>query len=398
MNAVTSTGIVIDTPAETRAKLLDGTASYPGMRQIYGADINVAPNSPDGQMIDIVVQVTQDTLELVRQIFTSMDPDQAVGRVLDQRCTLNGVFRNEGTRTITNVSVTVTQALSLVGYEDDPVNPFTVADSSGNRYQLIATHAFVAAGTASLAFQAAEIGVITPALNSITTIVTVTLGVASVNNPSAATSIGTAEESDYALRIRRARSTALPSQGYFDGLYGALVDTTGVTSVNLLENTTNTTDGNGIPGHSIWAIVAGGTNAAVAQAIYVKRNAGCGMKGSVSVNITQADGSIFAVQFDRPTSEDLWISFDIAAVTGTVDVNYVRTTLLAGLSYDIGEKAIVSAIVAQVQAIAPNATISGAGVSVDNVTYTDGYLDPTAPNYQFVTASVRVVINGTPGV
>lgn len=397
MNQIGPTGITIDTPAETRDKFLNGTADYPGMYQIYGPDINVAPNAPDGQMIDIGVQLSQDVLEFVQQVFTSFDPDQAVGRALDQRCAINGVVRNAGTKTVTNVSVTVTQALTLNGLDTEPLNPFTVSDSAGTRYQLLATHAFGAAGTTSLAFQAAELGAVTPALNSITTIVTITLGVASVNNPSAATSIGTNEESDYALRIRRAKSVALPSRGFFDGLYGALLDIEGVTSVNLLENVTDTTDANGIPSHSIWAIVAGGTNADIANTIYVKRNAGCGMKGSVSVNITQVNGSIFAVQFDRPTDEPLWISFDLVAVTGTVDDDYVRAQLLSQLSYAIGQSADTTTIIALVKTIAPNASTSNEGVSNDNVTY-GSLLAPATVDAQFSAASVRIIINGSPGV
>jgi len=396
-NAIDADGIQIQTTAEILDELKLGTADYPGMFEIYGPTINVSPNSPDGQMLNIVAQAKRDMLELIQQAFTSFDPDQAVGTVLDQRCAINGVVRNPGTRTITNVTVTTTQAVTLTGVDDDPVNPFTVSDSTGNQYQLLETYVFGAAASTSLAFRAAQIGAVTPIANTITTIVTITLGVSSVNNPSGATSIGTNEESDYALRIRRQRSVALPSQGFFDGLYGALIDIEGVTSVNLLENVTNTTDVNGIPGHSIWAIVAGGTNEAVARAIYQKRNAGCGMKGSTTVNITQVDGSIFEVQFDRPTSENLWISFDVVAITGTVDDDYIRTQLLTSLSYSIGQSADASAIVALVKEIAPNASVSDAGVSNDNVTY-DTLLAPTGVNYQFATASVRVIINGSPGV
>jgi uncharacterized phage protein gp47/JayE len=392
MNAIGPNGISIDTPAETRDKFLNGTAAYPGMYQIYGPDINVGPNAPDGQMIDIGVQFTQDMLEFIQQVFTGFDPDQAVGRVLDQRCAINGVQRKAGTRTITPISVTTTQALTLTGYNDDPVNPFTVSDSTGTLYQLITTYAFGGPATQSLQFQAKDLGATTPTLNSITTIVTITLGVSAVNTPSAATTIGTNEESDYALRIRRAKSVALPSQGFYDGLYGALVDLDGVTSVNLLENITNSTDANGIPGHSIWAIVEGGANTDIAQAIYIKRNAGCGMKGSVSVNVTQVDGSVFAVQFDRPTAETLWISMDVHAVTGAVDTAYIKAQLLAQLSYRIGQTSVVSDIVALVQSIAPNAAISNAEVSNDNVTYVSDFLDTTGVNYQFALADARITI------
>lgn len=392
MNTLDANGMTIDTPAETRDKFLNGAGTYPGMLQIYGPSINVGPNAPDGQMIDIGVQFTQDMLETILQVFTSFDPDQAIGVQLDQRCAINGVVRDAGTKTVTPVTVTVTQALTLTGLNDDPINPFTVSDSAGTQYQLVTTHAFSGAGNASLTFQASLLGATTPLVNTITTIVTITLGVASVNNPSAATTIGTVEESDYSLRIRRSKSVALPSQGFFNGLYGALLDVTGVTSVNLLENDTNTTDGNGIPGHSIWAIVAGGTDADVAHPIYVKRNAGCGMKGSTTVNITQVDGSIFTVSFDRQTNENLWIQVSVHPVTGTLDTTYIKAQIVQRLSYQIGQTAVVSDIVALVQLIAPNAAVSATQISNDNVTYVATMLAPTGPNYQFQVDPSRITV------
>ena len=395
-NTIDQTGITIQTLPQIIDEILNGTADYPGMFQIYGANINVAPNSPDGQMIAIVAQAKLDMLEFIAQVFASFDPDQAVGVVLDQRCSINGVARQAGTYTVTPVTVTVDRAVTLAGLDTAPTAPFTISDAAGNQYQLVATHAFTVAGSVVLAFQAAVLGAVTPTLNNITNIVTITLGVTGVNNPTAATTIGTNEESDYALRIRRAKSVALPSRGFFEGLWGALLDTTGVTSVNLLENYGGAADGNGVPAHSIWAIVAGGTGADVAQAIYIKRNAGCGMKGGTSVNVTQVDASVCIIKFDRPTPEPLWISFDVAAITGVVDTNAIRRYLLQQLSYQIGQSADASTITSLVKAFAPNAAVSLMGVSSDNVTYAE-LLAPTAVNYQFSVSSPHIIINASPG-
>jgi len=408
MNAIDQNGIQTDTSAQTLAKFLNGFTSnagvrYAGMFEIYGATINVNPNSPDGQFVNLGVQFTQDMLAFIQQAYASFDPDQAIGVQLDQRCAINGVVRNAGTYTYTNITVTATQAVTINGLDTAPNAPFTVSDSSGNQFVLVSTHVFGAAGSASLAFRALVLGLVETVPNTITVITTVTLGISTVNNPAAATSVGTNEETDYNLRIRRARSVALPSRGYFDGLYGALVDITGTTSVKLLENTTNTTDGNGIPGHSIWAIVQGGSNTDIANAIYVKRNAGCGMKGSVLEYITQVDGSFFAIFFDRPTTQDLWIELDVHAVTGTVDTAYLENQLLAALTtptinsagllpYAIGQSAVASTIAAFIQSLAPNVAISGEGVSTAIGGPFVSFVAPTAVNYQFATSLARITI------
>ena len=390
-NAITQTGLQKDTAAETLDKFLNGTTDYPGMLAIYGAGINVNPNSPDGQFINIGVQFTQDMLEFINQVYTSFDPDQAIGVSLDQRCAINGIIRNAGTYTYTDALVTVTQAVTLPGLDTEPDAPFTVSDAAGNQFYLVAAHVFGAAGSATLAFRAAVLGAVLTVPNTITVVTTITLGVSTVNNPAAATTTGAAEETDYALRIRRARSVALPSKGYFEGLYGALVDIEGVTSVKLLENTTNATDADGIPGHSIWAIVQGGADADIANAIYVKRNAGCGLYGAEAVNVTQVDNSIFEVNFDRPTAQNLWIELSVHAITGSVDTAYLKTELLAALSYDIGQSAASSPIVAIIQALAPNVAISAEGVSTDGITY-ESLVDPTAVDYQFAIAAARITI------
>lgn len=392
-NAIDSSGLTIQTTPEIIAEILDGAPGYPGMRQIYGADINVEANSPDGQMVNIIAQAKTDVLELSQQIYNSFDPDKAVGTSLDARCAINGVIRNAGTKTIQNVVVTTDRALTLPGL-DTSVTPFTVADTSGNQYQLVSTYAFNSAASTALVFQAALIGAVSSLPNTIISIVTVTLGVTAVNNPATYTTLGLNEETDYALRIRRQKSVALPSQGYLEGLIGALLDTTDVTEAVVYENDTNSTDGNGIPGHSIWCIVEGGTNTAVANAIYVKRNAGCGMKGTVTVPVLQADGSFFSIKFDRPTSENLYISFDIAAVTGSVDASFIRNQILSLLIYSIAQPAVASEITALVESIAPNGSISDMGVSNDGSTYVS-LLDTAAIDNQWALASARIIINGS---
>lgn len=395
-NIVDALGLRTKTLDEVRDAILNGGDGYPGYFIIYGPNINVGPNTPDGQQIAITAQATVDMLELLAQIFASFDPDQAIGTVLDARCAINGVIRRGATYTQQVVQVTVTQALTLPGLDTSPLSPFTVSDAAGNQFQLVTTYSFGGAGTQSLIFQASVLGPVETVIGTITQIVTTTLGVASVNNAAGAATLGIAEETDAQLRIRRANSVSLPSQGFIEGLLGALLDTDGVTQAIVYENVGSAPDVNGIPGHSIWCIVEGGTNADVADVIYRKRNAGCGMKGAVSVDIPQAPGILFPVKFDRPTPEDLWIKFDIAAITGTVDDDYVRAQILEFISYKIGQSADASEIVAFVKDLIPNGSISGEGVGLDGITYVS-LQAPSAVANQFAIESAHIVINGTPG-
>lgn len=395
-NTIGPDGLQIKTRGEIIDALLNGEAGYPGLLAIYGPNINVGPNSPDGNLLNILAQVATDMEELLAAVNAMFDPDQAVGTVLDDRCAINGVIRQGATYTIQNIDVTVLQALTLPGL--DTSNPFTVQDGNGNQFNLITSYSFGAPSTQSLAFQAAQIGPVLTTVGTITNIVTPQTGVSSVNNPTAATTVGLTQESDASLRVRRAQSVSLPSKGFVEGLQGALVDIENVVQAIVLENITNATDANGIPGHSIWCIVdaPGSANAEIANAIYVKRGAGCGMKGSISVTVTRPAGDTIAILFDNPTPVPLFINLDIAAVTGVFDATYIRQQLLAALKYQIGQIADVTTIVALVHAIAPNVVVTNEGVSLSNAGYTST-LTPAAVNDIFVPALSTVYINGTHG-
>lgn len=395
-NSIDATGLQIKTKAEILSDLLNGETGYPGLYSIYGSNINVGSNAPDGQLLQLIAQVCTDMQELIAGVNAGFDPDQAVGTTLDDRCAINGVVRQGATYTLQNIDVTVTVALTLPGL--DTSNPFTVADSNGNQFFLETSFSFSTAGTHSLQFRASTIGPVLTTIGTITNVVTPQTGVATVNNSVAASIIGQAQESDAALRIRRAASVSLPSRGFLEGLEGALLDIENVKQAIVLENVTNSTDANGIPGHSIWCIVDAPStaNADIANAIYVKRNAGCGMKGAIDVPIVQIDGSTFDILFDNPTPVLIYINLSIAAVTGSVDPVYIRQQLLKLLTYKIGQIADVTTIVALIKQISPNAVVTNEGVSLTNSGYTST-LTPATVNDIFVPSSTHVIINGTPG-
>jgi hypothetical protein len=200
--------------------------------------------------------------------------------------------------------------------------------------------------------------------NTITTQVTVVLGVTSVNNPTAASVTGVTAESDQNLRVRRQASTAISSQGYFDALYAALNNINGV-QANIYENDTGFTVDT-VPGHSIWVIVGGsGSPAAIANAIYTKRNAGCGMKGSQSYAVTQADGSTFTVYWDDVIPENVFISLALQSINGTTPPNIagILTYLDDNLTPNVNTEINITGIGTLVQDADPNSLVAAAGIS-----------------------------------
>jgi uncharacterized phage protein gp47/JayE len=183
VSTLDSTGLTIETNSQIKADLIAA------LQAIYGPDINVASNTPDGQLINIFAQADTDLLELLLDTYNSIAVSTSYGERLDQLVELNGLSRLPGTFTKAYVQVTTNAAVTIPGLDQTTVTPFTISDDAGNQYELITSYVAAGATTVLLAFQAVNIGQVQTTPNTITNIITPTLGVASVNNPSVNISI-----------------------------------------------------------------------------------------------------------------------------------------------------------------------------------------------------------------
>lgn len=391
-NQITASGLQIKTLTEL---ISDLTTALQG---IYGADINVDSDSPDGQLINILSQAAVDNLDLLAQINASFDPDQAIGRTLDERCALNGIQRLGGTYSFTDIEVTVDRALNLSGLDSNIESTdgtgYTISDSQGNQWILAYSQTIGAAGTYLYSFRSKLNGAARTTPNTITTPVTVVLGVTSVNNPSAQTVLGLDEETDSALKLRRQKSVALSSTGYADSLLANLLNINGVTSAFVYENVTGSTDSDGIPGHGIWVIVAGGTDEDVAKAIHAKRNAGCNMKGSSSYSVTRPNGQTMTIYFDRSATESLYIKLTANSLDGktTIDPAYIRAQIVLLFIPGVFETVNTNQLATTVRSIDPNIFVSSSGFGLSLIGATNAIFSPTAKNYQFTLDATHIEV------
>ncbi|WP_202909656.1 baseplate J/gp47 family protein, partial [Yersinia pestis] len=87
MLQITDTGIIIDELTDIHRRLTDG------FRQIYGDDINVDADTPDGQMIGLFSQEIANLNQMLAFIVQMLDPYQATGTWLEQRAMYAGIVR-----------------------------------------------------------------------------------------------------------------------------------------------------------------------------------------------------------------------------------------------------------------------------------------------------------------
>lgn len=394
MSTLDSNGLIIDTLNDIITNLENGYKS------IYGTNILISSNTPDGQRINIEAQAIIDLLELIQNIYNSFDLESATGVSLDRLAPLLNATRQGATFTQQQVNITTDRSLTLDGLDDQATDidgtGYTVADNTGNEFILLDTFNAPSAGTYLLTFRAKNLGAITTLPNTIVNPVTVVLGVTNIDNPSGVLELGVNGELDAQFRLRLLKSPANRSKGFTDGLLGELLNIPSVTDARIYENFTSATDSNNIPSHSIWCIVEGGANTDIANQIYTKKNSGCGLKGSVIIDIIKDNGETFQAKFDRPQSKNLWIKYDLKT-TGTtaLDLGDLKQYLVNNLSFEIGDSAETSKITTE----AINSIINQGGggvplnveISNDGISYVD-FLEVDTVDEKWIVDLARIDI------
>jgi len=364
--AITDDGMTTQTYDEIVAELV---AAY---EAAYGADINTDPESPDGQRIGIEAKHRMDIQSAVLQIFNGMDPELATGTAFNSLLKLVGTSLLVPTRSTVDVTVTTDRDLTL------PAG-WTVEDDTGQGWALDDPTATLT-GANAVTLHAAAFGAVEAGINTVTTQTTIVLGVLSVTNAAEAT-IGVAEESIGAARVRRKQLLTLPATSSLGGLFSAVAGVAGVTDVVAYENDMSTHDATRdmVP-HSIWAVVEGGAVDDIVEALAIAKNAGTAKKGAVSGTYveerTRPDGSTLLlshiVQFDRPTLTPLYINITVESRDGSgIDTASIKAAL-ASRAYRIAENALASELYALAYSAADNFIATLLEVSSDGITYTGG--------------------------
>lgn len=300
-------------------------------RSIFGADVYLESDSPDGQLVAIFAQALYDTASKGSSTYNSFAPVTAQGTGLSRNVKINGL-----TRQVPSFS---TVTLTIVGTAGTVITGGTATDTLGQSW-VIPTTTIPGPGTIDVTATSAVVGFINAAENTITTIGTPTLGWQSVNNAAPATP-GAPVESDAQLRVRQSVSTANPSLTVMDGTVGSVENIAGVTQVRGYENDTASTDANSIPSHSIEIMALGGDSVAIAQTIALHKTPGTGTAGTTSELVYDAKGMPLTIKFTRPT---------LAHIT-------VRITLSAGTGWTTDYEALIASAVASV--------INGFGIGND---------------------------------
>lgn len=276
-------------------------------QQIYGTDAYLDPDSKDGQMVALVALAVHDANNTAIQVYTSFSPSSAMTDALTRNVKINGITRKAATNS--------TVDLTLTGTAGTTITNGSVKDANGIIWNLPASVTIGVGGSVTATAASATSGAVAAVIGSVTQMNTPTRGWTSVTNAVAAT-VGTEVEKDSALRIRQGQSVAIPSLTPFDAVDGALANVSGVTGHKLYENDTGSVDVNGLPAHSIAAIVDGGDATAIAQTIRGKKGQGVSTFGTTTVQVADRYGNPHNISFSRPTNVPIYVSISLKVFTG----------------------------------------------------------------------------------
>lgn len=301
-NIIDANGITIDSLQDLITKYSDT------LRNIYGSDIVLDPESPDGLLVNFLAQVTRDASEFAVKIYNAESLNSAVGSLLDQKVAWFGLTRKPASYTYVDVDITTINNVNLVGMDSNttpPPNIYTVQDNAGNNYYLASSVNLVGGTTTTLSFRAENSGAILVGAGTITTPITYNQYITTINNPASQYIIGSEEESDTELKWRLKSSYYLPSQGFCESMKASLLAYDDIEDAFVIDNPTNTTDSYGIDPYSVWMIVDCPDNAQTEQEI----------------------GDVFATQNTAGTP-----TYSLKSTYTTVDVNLTTSTNTVSLT------------------------------------------------------------------
>jgi len=393
MAGVTSQGFTALTFGEIRDSL---RARW---RSVFGNAVNVDSRSRNGQLIELFADPLSSVWELGETLAAAFDPNGAIGVLLENLSALTGTTRRPASRSTVELLCVGTTGTVLLTGRRAKVDGTTALFESTEAGNLISAPAWISAGysvgqfvasdgaiwmcTEGLApstvapsgpgptftepgvmtwrrlgdgdgydlvsFQSVDFGPVQGYAGTITMIDSPVAGWGGVYNLLDA-SPGQFAETDAELRIRRAQEIASIGSAPLDAIRAELLRVPGVTSVTVFENTTDVTV-DGITPHAVEALIEGGDETAIREALFAAVAAGIETCGGVSGSVVDTAGNSHTIKFSRPTSVNIYATLLVTKDPGVFPVDgdaQIKAAIVAwGDARGVGRDTVASAVAAQ---------------------------------------------------
>lgn len=255
--------------------------------------LNATDDSIMGQAVGIFAQSLSECWAEAKKAADQFDPLKNGGAGQSGTVQLNAIQRNFGRSTRIEMQLTgIAGALIPAGS--------MIANQDGSQiFAIDAATVIPASKTIMATATCTEKGDIKPETGSVFVIRTPRNGWLAARNTSVL-SVGSFEETDAELRVRQQRSTAETSYRQVEAIYAAIMNLPDVAFARIYQNRTLVVDERGLPGKSLAAVVEGGDDLSIAEAIFKREPAGLLTIGNVSTSIVDLQGIANPVSFQRP--------------------------------------------------------------------------------------------------
>lgn len=376
------------------------------LRAAFGDSIRLEPQSAFGQFVGTQAERFALLWELAQALDSAIDPDKAAGEALDGVAALTGTIREAAAPSGVVATCTGTPSTALAvgrqasvvqtGVRFETVAAATIAvlpawagttsytagqrvTNASRAYHCITTGVSAGSGgptTTSLDItdgtahwrylgegtgaidvdmESVDDGPVIAVSGTLTVIETPVGGWSNVVNLLDAVP-GQDEETDAALRQRRITELATGGKATHAAIVADLLAVEDVTSVLVFENETAVVDAEGLPPKSVEAVVLGGTDADIREALYNSVAAGIATHGAISGVVTAADGQLFTVRHSRPTTKNIYVRVDLVKDPDTYPTNgddQVKAAIVADEAYyELGRDVTSSRVESNVWGVA----------------------------------------------
>lgn len=337
------------------AKTLDAILAdiETAQRATIDPTLDTSAESVVGALNASVATKLRELWELLAVLYAARSPRNASLEALDALCAITGTARKSATKGTVTLSLTILHgatvpAGSVVHVAGDVANRWVTLDAVTNTLGSVGSYAALTVDA-----EAEAAGHVLAYANTITEIATPVSGWAFADNVFDADP-GRDVDTDAALRLRREREVQGAGAGTVGAITAALSAVTSVRQVVVFENPTDTLDADGLPPHSIEALVLGGSDTLIRSALWATKPAGIRTHGSTTGTTLDADGVARSVAFTRPTEVSVYLTLVVAVRRDTYAGNAaVKSAALAvGENLLAGDTVRLSTLIRAVMGVA----------------------------------------------
>lgn len=415
---LTLTGFVIPSVDDIRTEI-EGL-----LRTTFGASLPLGDNTLLGYMVGIVSERLALLWEFAQAAWSALDPNAATGIALEALALLTGTLRlaaassvavitlcgTDGTVVPTNAVIQTASTLArfqtiisaIITSLDAwaPSTAYTIVGArvtnAGQCYQVsvagtsagsggptitaagsttdnTVTWIWIGTGAAAVDVTATSLdtGVIVAVAGDLTSIANPQGGLNTAYNILDAV-VGNPVQTDQDLRLSREEELSQDGASTPDAIRAAILKVTGVTACHVFYNPGDTVDGNGLPPHSVRALVQGGADQDLWDVLGANVAGGIGMTGTATGTFTDSEGNSQPAAFTRATPIAIYwyVTLSYNALTYIGDTALKAQIVLAANTRPIGTDAVARSLNAL---LFPNGTIDA-----QTLIYTDAIQAPVA--------------------